>query len=718
MIATCGSDFDIILITGEPYADHPLSGTGVIARVLDAKGYRVGVVGRPDWKQDKDFLKLGRPRFFFGITSGAIDSLLVNYTPLKRERAKDPSVPYQSGIPDRAILVYSNKIRQLFPGAIIVIGGVEASLRRFGHYDYWQNRVRRSILLDSRADILVYGPGELQVIEIARRLERRLENGHDWDGNGQDLDGHDLGGQECLENGQNLGGQAVDVRRQNVGLSRQGVDVSRQSAGAQGSDRQCLDGIAGTCIIRSLVPSGFQLIPSFEQVSTDTEQFCAGQRLFSNQQNLAQPHANRFVLQYRMPNYRPVDLDWIYGLPYSRKIPVEFPELAMARFSVVTHRGCLGNCSFCSLALHQGNRIISRSEESILAEIRQLASHPDFQGYIDDLGGPSANMYGMDCRSGRGPDCRRECLSCPGLDRSHQRLTSLLQRARQIPGVKKVFVRSGIRYDLAIESPKYLKELCLHHVSGCLKIAPEHVSAKVLHFMNKDCGRGGDWDCGRGGDWDCGRGGKRDGKRGGKRDTVRFEGQVEDRPDARGDARLEDRLNTRIENRMKDKGDGRIEAGIDARTEGRIDARLEEFRRLFRQINGSRPQALKYYFMVAHPGTGRKEAKELADALRKLQQEGDYHPVEGVQIFTPTPMTRSTCMYHTGQDPISGESVFVPRSFTEKKEQKKMLDSPPSSRPPLSVRSSPSAKLTQRQQQSRHRAPSQNPRKLRTPLNR
>jgi len=622
MIATCGSDFDIILISGEPYADHPMSGTGVIARVLDAKGYRIGVVGRPDWKQDKDFCKLGQPRLFFGITSGAIDSLLVNYTPLKRERAIDPFVPYQSRIPDRAILVYCNKIRQLFPGATIVIGGVEASLRRFGHYDYWQNRVRRSLLLDSRADILVYGPGELQVLEIARRLEGlegRLENG-------QKPGGQDVDRQNPCSGGQD------DVGAQNIGA---------QNIGGQGADRKCLDGIAGTCVIRAEIPSGFQEIPSFEEVSSDPEQFCTAQRLFSNQQDLAQGHANRFVLQYQMPDYRPSDLDWIYGLPYTRRIPAEFPELGMARFSVVTHRGCLGNCSFCSLSLHQGNRIVSRSEGSILAEIRRLTSHPDFQGYIDDLGGPSANMYGMDCRAGRGPDCRKECLSCHGLDRSHRRLTSLLQQARQIPGVKKVFVRSGIRYDLALESPKYLKELCQHHISGCLKIAPEHVSAKVLHFMNKD----NDLDSGRDGD--------------------------------------------RIKNRLED------------RLEDRIDDRLEEFRRLFRQINGSRPQHLKYYFMVAHPGTGRKEAKELANALRKLQWEGDYHPVEGVQIFTPTPMTRSTCIYHTGKDPITGESVFVPRTFTEKKEQKKMLESPPSVNPSPSVKSPSSVKLNQRQQQRR-----------------
>jgi len=520
-IATKGKDFDIILISGEPYVDHPLSAVGVIARVLDAKGYRVGVVGRPDWKADGDFLKLGRPRLYFGITSGSMDSLLVNYTPLQRPRAEDPHEPRHSGIPDRAVLVYANKIKHLFPGAAIVIGGIEASLRRLAHYDYWENKVRRSLLIDSRADILVYGPGELQAMEIARRLE-------------------------------------------------------------QGKD---LLGIPGTCVVRRETPDGFDLLPSFDEVSGDTEKFCEAQRLFSNRRHLAQAHAGRFILQFPSPQYTSRDLDWIYGLPYSREVPADFPEFAMARFSVVTHRGCIGNCSFCSLSLHQGDRIISRSEESILSEIRRLTEHPEFKGYVDDLGGPTANMYGMDCAR---PCKDKECFECPKLDRSHKRLVRLMKRARAIPGVKKVFVRSGIRYDLAMESPEYLQELCGHHISGLLKIAPEHVSPQVLRLMNK----------------------------------------------------------------------------------GRQP--LEEFRRLFKNLTRGRRQRLKYYFMVAHPGTGEKEARQLARHLQRLRKEGE-RPVEGVQIFTPTPMTRSTCMYYTGKDPLSGESVYVPRTFAEKKEQKRIL---------------------------------------------
>jgi uncharacterized radical SAM protein YgiQ len=520
MIASKGSGFDVILISGEPYADHPLSGVGVIARVLDADGYKVGVVGRPDWTRDEDFTRLGRPRLFFGVTAGSIDSLLANYTALKRSRAEDPHAPYQSGIPDRAVIVYCNKLRRHFKRSFIVIGGIEASLRRFAHYDYWENRVRRSILLDSRADILVYGPGEIQVREITRRLEK-----------------------------------------------------------GEGTA-----GIPGTAVISPDLPDGFIEIPSYEEVGADGDLFGKSQTLFSNRRKLAQKHANRYVLQYPMPDYGPEDLDWIYGLPFTREIPKDFTQLEMARFSVVTHRGCTGRCSFCSLALHQGDRIISRSEASILKEIRNLTRDPEFKGYVDDLGGPTANMYGLDCRAAA---CERGCLDCSRLDRSHARLIRLMRKARRIPGVKKVFVRSGIRYDLAMESPEYLRELSVHHLSGLLKIAPEHVSPEVLRLMNK-----------------------------------------ERRP-------------------------------------------LEEFRKMFAKSNPSRRQHLRYYFMVAHPGTSPREARQLASALRRMEKQGDK-PAEGVQIFTPTPMTRSTCMYHTGKDPVTGEKVYVPRTFVEKKEQRRM----------------------------------------------
>jgi uncharacterized radical SAM protein YgiQ len=521
MISRAGSGFDVILVSGEPWVDHPMSPAGVIARVLEAAGYKVGIVDRPDWRSDRDFLRLGAPRLFFGVTSGSIDSMLVNYTPLKRRREKDEHAPRASSMPDRAVIVYCNVLRRLFPGTPLVIGGIEASLRRFAHYDYWDNAVRRSILIDTRADILVFGPGELQAVEIAGRIDR---------GEG-------------------------------------------------------LDGVPGTTVVRPSLPAGFRELPSFEAAASAPDAFNEAQRSFTNRADLAQPHAGRFVLQYAAPEYSPEDLDRLYALPFGREVPADFPEFGMAQFSVVTHRGCFGRCSFCALSLHQGDRVVSRSEASILDEIRRLTRHPDFKGYIDDLGGPTANMYGMDCRSA----CRgRECLSCPKLDRSHRRLIALMRKARAVPGVKKVFVRSGIRHDLAMDSEEYVRELATHHVSGLLKIAPEHVAPRVLRLMNKE------------------------------------------------------------------------------------GPPLEGFRRLFAKAGEGRKQHLKYYFMVAHPGTTDADARALAAEVRRLEREGEK-PVEGVQIFTPTPMTRSTAMYRTGADPATGEKVHVPRTYAEKKGQKRML---------------------------------------------
>ena len=518
MIATSGTGFDIVLVSGEPYADHPLSPVGMIARVLDAEGYKVGVIECPDWKGKDDFLRLGRPRLFFGVTSGSIDSMLVNYTPLKRERAVDPNAPFESRLPDRAVIVYANRIRELRTGAPIVLGGIEASLRRFAHYDYWGDDVRRSVLLDARADILVYGPGELQAVEIARRLDRG----------------------------------------------------------------EPLDGIRGTCVVRPEPPDGALVVPSFEAVKADKDRFGEAQKALANRRTIAQKHANRYVVQYPAPAYSTADLDRAYGLPFTRRIPDGFPELGMARFSVQTHRGCVGRCSFCALSLHQGDRIVSRSEASVLEEIRRMTEHPEWKGIVDDLGGPTANMYGLD--------------KAPA-EAAHRRLVRLMRAARKVPGVKKVFVRSGIRYDLAVGSPEYVRELVRHHVSGLLKIAPEHVSESVLKLMNKSGSR----------------------------------------------------------------------------------RRLDEFRAMFAAEaaaagGAGRSLHLKYYFMVAHPGTTEKEARELAAYVRALERSGE-RPVEGVQIFTPTPMTRSTCMYHTGRDPMTGESVYVPRPYADKKAQKRMLDS-------------------------------------------
>jgi uncharacterized radical SAM protein YgiQ len=508
--------YDIILVSGEYYVDHPLSSVGVLVKVLNDKGYSVAVIEKPDWKTDKDFLKYGKPKLFFGITSGSIDSMLVNYTPLKKKRSEDKHNPYNSGIPDRAITVYCNKLRQLFKDTILVIGGIEASMRRFSHYDYWENRVRKSILLDSRADILVYGCGEYQILEIAERLKKTKE----------------------------------------------------------------LDGIEGTCVIRSAVPNNFNVIFSHEEIIKDKSLFCHMQMMFSTKKNLAQKTDNRYVLQYKMHNYTTEELDHIYGLDYSRDIPKNFPEFKMAQFSVVTHRGCIGNCNFCSITLHQGDRVISRSEKSILAELKKITQHKDFKGYIDDLGGASANMYGMDCLK-----CEDgKCIGCRNLDLSHSKLIHLLREARKIPGIKKIFIRSGIRYDLAVNSEEYIKEISNHHLSGCLKIAPEHVLPKILKLMNKS-----------------------------------------------------------------DNGS------------------FSKFKKMFEKHNQPLNQYLNYYFMTGHPGSTLEDAEELAIQLKKLKN------VESVQLFTPTPMTVSTCMYYTGIEPKTMKPIYVPYTYNEKKKQKNII---------------------------------------------
>lgn len=511
MISNSGENFDIILITAEYYDDHPLSPAGVISRVLDDKKYKVGIIEKPLSKEDH--MKLGPPKLFFAITSGSIDSMVHNYTPLKKNRAEDP-YSNVSLIPDRSLIFYCNKVREYFKSASIVIGGIEASMRRFAHYDYWNNNVRRSILFDSRANILVYGNGEKQILEIAERSKN--------------------------------------------GLS--------------------LRGISGTCIVSKDLDKEFEIIPSFKEVKEDPIKFCEMQKMLTNEKNLAQYYDNNFLLQYAYPNYSSEDLDWIYSLPYSRIIHPK-SLLKMGKFSIVTHRGCIGNCNYCSIKLHQGDKIISRSENSILKEIESLISHSDFKGYIDDLGGPSANMYGMDCDK----KCNNQCIKCERLDRSHEKLISLLNKSREIKGIKKVFVRSGIRYDLAMENREYIKMISEYHISGCLKIAPEHFSEKVLKNMNKD------------------------------------------------------------------------------------NSRFDEFVSFFQSINKEKKQYLRYYLMICHPGDDEKEIIKLKDKIRKLSN------VESFQIFTPTPMTNSTCMYWTGFNPDNMEKIKAINDYKTKKKLKRIL---------------------------------------------
>jgi len=496
-------DYDIVFVTGEVFFDHPLCGVAILKRILEKNGYKVGVIDMP-MKSD-DIKKLGKPKLFFGVSSGSIDSMVRNYTPLKKKREEDKNLDYDEKIPDRAVIVYSNWIRHCFKDSIIVLGGTEASLRRFTHYDYWENRLRKPILIDTRADIVAYGNAEKQIIEIANRLKNRLS----------------------------------------------------------------LDKIEGTCVIVKEPDKNSKELPSYDEVVNDKEKFCDMQNLLSNNEDLIQKIDNRYVIQYKIPKYTPKDLDEYYELDFTRKLP---KKLEGFEFSIVTHRGCIGKCNFCSVNMLQGDRIISRSEESILREIRKITKLKHFKGNIDDFGGASANMYGMDCDK-----CNRNCIDCKFLDRSNKRLIKLLRKAREIKGVKKIIIRSGIRYDLA--SQEYIKEISKYHIFDTLRIAPEHVNKNILRLMNKD--------------------------------------------------------------------------------KGNLSKFIEEFKKTGRKLS--------FYFMTGHPGSSMKEAKELADYIKKLKN------ADNVQIFTPTPMTVSTCMYYTGLDPKTKKKIYVPYTYNEKKEQKRVI---------------------------------------------
>jgi uncharacterized radical SAM protein YgiQ len=529
--------YDIIFISGEAFFDHPLSGVAILKRWLEKHGFTVGVIEMP--YSDSDITKLGKPKLFFGLTSGSMDSMLRNYNALKRLRIDDPyDDGVQGHVPDRAVIVYSNWVRKHFKESIIVLGGTEATLRRFTHYDYWDNALRKPILVDSRADILSYGNSEKQILEIANRLKEAYSD------------------DKC--------------------------DVIKA--------RTHLSGILGTCVMSKTIPNvstdnskdtkQFIELPSHDEVSSSKEKFCDMQNMFSNKLNLAEKVVDRYVLQYASPKYTSKDLDEYYELEFTREIPNEIRHLRGFEFSVVTHRGCIGNCNFCSLNLTQGDEIISRSEESILREITRITTLGYFNGNIDDLGGPAANMYGMDCGK-----CNNDCMDCNKLIRDNHRLVELLKKARAIPGVENIYVRSGVRFDLCTE--EYLKELITYHTADTLRIAPEDISEEILKLMNKN--------------------------------------------------------------------------------RGSLPKFLKSFETINNELSVENKKELSFYFMTAHPGSTMNHAAELAKFLKNVKN------AETIQIFTPTPMTVSTCMYYTSLDPKTKKPIYIPYAYTEKKDQKRMI---------------------------------------------
>jgi uncharacterized radical SAM protein YgiQ len=437
--------FDVILISGDAYVDHPSFAAAIIGRVLWDAGYSVGIIAQPDCKKDDDFRKLGQPRLFFGISSGNVDSLVNNLTPNLKRRSSDVYSPGGALLrPDRATIVYTNKVHALFPGVPIILGGIEASLRRFAHYDYWSDSVRQSILADAPADLIIYGMGENPLREVALRLEKG----------------------ERIEEIQDVAGTTVKE------------EISRWRSSPR---EDCL------------------VIPGFTEVSTDKRKYAMAFALHYKEQDpfhgraAVQPHPKTVIIQN--PPARPLrmeELDRIYELPFAREAHPSYrepiPALEPVRFSITSHRGCFGSCSFCALTHHQGRIVQSRSEDSILREATKLTRMKGFHGIISDVGGPTANMYGLFCPRWKQGACSDKLCSaeCPSLDKDHSRQVDLLRRLRKIPGVKRVFIGSGIRHDLimADHSP-YLEELCRHHVSGHLKIAPEHISRSVTECMNK-----------------------------------------------------------------------------------------------------------------------------------------------------------------------------------------------------------------------------------------
>lgn len=547
-----GDGIDILFVTGDAYADHPSNGVAVLSRLLDAHGYHIGIIDQPPHESRGSMAALGTPRLCAAVTAGLMDSMVANYTPLKRVR-EDESTGYP-GVrrPDRATIAYTHAVRRDLKGVPVVIGGIEASLRRFAHYDYWQNTVRRSILIDSKADILVYGMGERQMLEMARRLK----------------------------------------------------------------DGAPLSGIRGTCTKEKKPPEHCISLPPFIEVSSDKKAFM---RSFLLQEGgmhplrsppLAESYGAWHVVQH--PPSVPLctaEMDALYELPFTRRV-TQTPRgrtraIEGIQFSIIAHRGCFGSCSFCSLAMHQGTVIQSRSQESILREARSFLSHPDFKGIIDDVGGPTANMYGMGCG---GPvdaisvpsiidgspvtvhiprrTCGRTCLNpvCPSLRSDHGPYREVLAALRSLPGVRHVFVHSGIRHDLALGDPAFLDDLCAHHVSGQLKIAPEHADPGVLAAMNKP------------------------------------------------------------------------PVGV-----------YHAFRKAYEESSrrAGKKQYIVPYLMVAHPCSTPAAGR----MLQRMLKDHDI-PVEQVQVFTPTPMTLSTAMYHTGLDRHM-RAVYVPYGYGEKKEQKR-----------------------------------------------
>ena len=496
---------DIVIVTGDAYVDHPSFGMAIVGRLLEAQGFRVGIVAQPDWRSQDAFEALGRPNLFFGVAAGNMDSMINRYTADRRVRSDDAYTPGGAGgkRPDRCSLVYTHRCKQAFADVPVVLGGIEGSLRRIAHYDYWQDRVRRSILLDSGADILVYGNAERAIVELAHRLAR-----------GEDVASiTDVRGTAFVRRETPQGWWQIDSTK----IDRPGRVDKMVSPYADPQARgRCAtgetDAAAGedAATVLRFVPDARRnrartviRLPSFEQVRDDPVLYAHANRVLhletnpGNARALVQAHGRQDV--WINPPAVPLttaEMDYVFGAPFQR-VPhpsygdARIPAYEMIRFSVNIMRGCFGGCTFCSITEHEGRIIQNRSEASILEEIEAIRDKvPGFTGVVSDLGGPTANMYRLACRSKAiEAACRRPSCVYPGvcsnLDTDHSSLTKLYRKARALPGVNKVLIASGLRYDLAVKDPEYVQELVTHHVGGYLKIAPEHTEEEPLLMMMK-----------------------------------------------------------------------------------------------------------------------------------------------------------------------------------------------------------------------------------------
>lgn len=542
---------DFVYVIGDAYVDHPSFGHAIISRLLESKGYRVGIISQPDWRDSESIAIYGEPRLAFLVSGGNMDSMVNHYSVSKKRRKTDAYTP--GGVmgkrPDHACTVYGNLIRQTYKKTPVILGGIEASLRRLAHYDYWSDQLKRSVLLDSGADMISYGMGERSITEIADALDAGIP----------------------VDELTYIDGTAVKVKS--------------------------LDSVYDA-----------EILPSFEELKKDKRDYAKSfytQYLNTDPftgKRLAEPYSDHlYVVQN--PPAKPLtetEMDDVYGLPYMRTYHPSYekdggvPAISEIRFSLTSSRGCFGGCSFCALTFHQGRIVQVRSHGSLIKEAEEITKEADFKGYIHDVGGPTANFRHPSCKKQmtHGVCRNRQCLfpmPCRNLDADHSDYVELLKKLRKIPGVKKVFIRSGIRFDylLADKKKDFLRELCEYHVSGQLKVAPEHVAAPVLALMGKP--------------------------------------------------------------------------------EHRV---YEEFTRQFDRMNRriGKKQYLVPYLMSSHPGSGLKEAVELAEYCRDL----GYMP-EQVQDFYPTPSTLSTCMYYTGLDPRNMKPVYVPKNPHEKAMQRALI---------------------------------------------